>query len=168
VANLSFWIVLAQCCKNRPFNRRWQFQPCSRSVAALAGERLKKHSNRILLSAPGFLLGRHCLGILTLLRHCKPGESRLIVEPGNALFGCLKIEAQRPIDCHFEKAEFAVFKNPADDSRLGPSVDQHGFAFAIPKVPIDLGQPGNVRFAQFVALVIEALLHLLKEASTVD
>ena len=59
-------------------------------------------------------------------------------------------------------------KMSGDDARLGLAVDRHLGRLAVPVVAVDAGEMPDLLLADLVALVVEALLHLLEEAGAVD
>ena len=108
------------------------------------------------------------LRVLALLRHREPREGGLLIEPRDALHRRLEIEAQRALDRHLEEAELAVLEDADDDrSSVVPSIGTR-LRLAVAEIAVNLRQSRNVGFGQFVALVVEALLHLLEEACAVD
>ena len=82
--------------------------------------------------------------------------------------GRLEVHAQGAFDRNLEKAELPVLEDAGDDAGLGLTVDRHFGRLVILVVAIDAGQVVDLLLGDLVALVVEALLHLLEEARAVD
>ena len=61
-----------------------------------------------------------------------------------------------------------VLANAGDDAGLGLTVDRHFGRLAVLAIAVDASQVADLLLGDLVALVVEALLHLLEEARAVD
>ena len=180
-AYLGLGIAFAQRGEDRLLDRGGQLDPGrlgpprhvviefgSIHIALIGIQAVKQRTDRcLLITARRFLpldLGR----MLTLLGDGQVAEGCLGIETRDTLRIGLKIEPQRTLDRHLEKAERLVGKDPGDDALLFLSVDHDGRGLAVPVVTVELGQCGNVVFTDLVAFVVQALLHPAEKAGAVD
>ena len=181
-ADFRLGIALAQRGEDRLLDRRWRASPRALGgriqigleavavhVATVARERREMRADRLLLRAALRFFGFSALASLRFFDTASPAKADCSSSLSDALLRRLEIEAQGPFDGHLEEAELAVLEDAADDALLRslPSIGTV-LRLAVSEVAVDLGQPGDVGFAQLVALVVEALLHLLEEARAVD